>query len=295
MHFIIENAHFIQAGRKRRISLMVQNREIRYIGDSVSMYSVMKMEAASFFLTPSHIMYTPNLPADSFAIFKAFVSERLLAAGCGTMITDFSIRYESEIDERLSEKRAALFSSPIDYVIGLRISLSKLTPAIVRKCARYKIPIIFVVVKERTELDAKPWGWIKEASFPSNPIFIPILDSNLKTAAQKRLCKVWTKILVNEKINHLSSPLDEHTPLQENILKKIGLYPNRGILRVGGEVSYNLYWKDGHADPQSEVEVQQLQLAVSVHKGKFLFSDPHAHFHSGFGEELVINQTALFV
>ncbi|MFK4997765.1 hypothetical protein ACI2OX_10775 [Bacillus sp. N9] len=93
----------------------------------------------------------------------------------------------------------------------------------------------------------------------------------------------------------MSSPLDEHTPLQEKTLKKMGLYPNRGILRVGGEVSYNLYWKDRCADGQSEVEVQQLQLAVSVHKGKFLYTDPHSHFHSGFGEELVINQTALFV
>ncbi|MFK4997764.1 hypothetical protein ACI2OX_10770 [Bacillus sp. N9] len=180
MHFIIENAHFIHAGRKRKISLIVQNKQIRYIGDSVSMYSVMRMEAASFFLTPSHIMFSPNLPASSFAVFKTFVSEQLLAAGCGTMITDFFIRYESEFKERLSEKRVALFSSPIDYVIGLRISLAKLTPAIVRKCARYKIPIIFVEMKDRAELEVKPWGWIREASFPFNPIFIPVPHVSLK-------------------------------------------------------------------------------------------------------------------
>lgn len=295
MHFAVENAKFVAGGKESIISMVIKDNEIRYFGDNVSMFTLMKMDTSPFVLTPSHVMFITNFPTDSFVSFKKYVMEHLLANGCGTIITDFTVSYDFEFETKLMEKRTSLLNCPIDYVLGVRIPASKLTTSTMKKCKKAKVPVVFVEINNRKELGSIPWGWIKEAAFPYNPLLIPIFPSEVKVAAQKRISSYFSKLLEKEKINHLSYPLSPNKPLDEKILKKIGLYPKRGVLRTGGEISYNLSYRNSLVEQKKTTYYDSLKLAIAVHKGRFTFIDSQPIFRPGFGEEILINQTALFV
>ncbi|CAM3974726.1 hypothetical protein [Lederbergia lenta] len=295
MHYIIESATIIDGKKVREKSLLVKNNEISYIGDDVSMFSAMKMDIKSFVLTPSFVMFAPNIPTDSFYQFKEHFVKRLLSKGCGTIITEFSINYDFEFEEKLLEKRTSLLNSPLDYILGVRIPASKINTTIIKKCKVAKIPLIFVEINDVKELKALPWGWLKEASYPYNPVLIPVFPSYMKHSIQKKTCKYWAKLLEKEKLSHLPQPLPSYEPLDEFEIKKIGLYPKRGLLRTGSEINYNLFFKNSRVEHPKTLYYDNLKLAVAVQKGKFAFIDKKPFFRPGYGEELMINQTALFV
>lgn len=295
MRFVIENATVVEEGNVRERSLLINNNEISYIGERVSMFSAMKMDISSFILTPSFIMFAPNIPTDSFSQFKEHFVKRLLSRGCGTIVADFFINYDFEFEGKLLEKRTSLLNSPLDYVLGVRMSASKINTAIIKKCKVAKIPLIFMEIDNQEELKSLPWGWIKEAAYPYNPVLIPVLPMGMKLSKQKKICKYWSKLLERENLNHLPQPLPEYEPLELFQIKKIGLYPKRGVLRTGGEIYYNLFLKNSRVEHRKAMYYDNLKLAVAVQKGKLVFINKSPLFRPGYGDEIMINQTALFV
>ncbi|MEK3886034.1 hypothetical protein [Bacillus sp. FSL K6-3431] len=293
MHFAIQNAIMMDGCKVRTTSILVKNKEFNYIGDNISMFSAMKMDISSFILTPSFVLYATNLPIDSFSAFKDHSINCILAKGCGTIVTDFSISYDYEFEDKLREKRTSLLNSPVDYVLGVRIRAPKINTTLIKKCKIAKVPMIFLEINDPQELKTLPWGWLKEASFPYNPLLIPVFPGDMKASNQKKICKYWSKLLDLEKVNHLPKPLPHYKPLDELSLKKIGLYPKRGFLRSGSEISYNLFYKNSKVEHHEPLYYDK--LAVAVQKEKFIFINNKAVFRPGFGDEIMINQTALFV
>jgi len=292
MDYIIENALSVENGSSTKVSMLVRNREIRYFGADTLNLSLIKMDARSFIITPSFIYFAPHIPDLSFEEFKSYFSDHFLTKGCGTIITNFQIEHLNEFDKMLRKKRQSMLNSPIDYLLGVTVPAATLNTSLVIKCKIAKIPIIFIEFNRLNELERIPWGWIKDASFPYNPIFIPIFPPSMKSYRQKFLSRKWDSILQKEKLPHLPQPLQTELPLNLEIIKKIGLYPKKGILKVGGEISYNLYLQN---EQKSEIKNNILRPSICVQKGKFLCINEKPIFRPGYGDEILINKTALFV
>ncbi|MCJ7839463.1 hypothetical protein MUB24_00785 [Lederbergia sp. NSJ-179] len=294
MHYLMEDATFLFNGQRKKVSMLVRQNEIRYIGYSVPRLNVMKLNVQAFFLTPSFVFYSPTIPKFSFAQFKTYFSQEYLLKGCGCMITDFTIQYQHQFKEELEKKRLELLNSPIDYLFGVKLKAEKLVPELVHICKREAIPVLFIELKNTHELVNIPWGWIKEASFPNNPLFVPCFSVSTKPLRQKHLLGKWCEILQNENIHHLQEPLPINKPLKLAILKKIGLYPKKGILKAGGEINYNLFLKQNKGEHLTSEREEECIPHISVSKGKFVSINQTPVFRPGAGKEIVIYQTGLF-
>lgn len=291
MRYLMENVILLEDGVKKKVSVLVKNGKIHYLGSPLSRLNVMKIEVQAYTLTPSFVFFSPNIPYFSFDQFKSFLSRQFLLKGCGTLISFFSINYLSEFDKSASKKKLSFMNSPIDYILGLKIHALNLTPSIITKCNSAGIPIVFVEFSMFNELNSIPWGWIKTASFPQNPILVPFFENNIRPLQKRKLLKKWTELLLNEKIHHLPQPLPVNEPLKLEVIKKIGLYPKKGVLKQGGEVNYNLFLNTKLSGTTSQ---KNKEPDISVTKGKFSNINRQPIFRPGFGEELKIRQTALF-
>lgn len=285
MHYLIDRATLMMNGKKSIVSMLIQEDEIRLIGNAFSQSLVMKMDVSPFIMTPSLVKFIPHIPDLPFPQFKQFFSEQFLLTGCSAFVTTFRIQYEFEFESKLLEKRTQLLNSPIDYMLGVQMPADKVTTSIVKKCKKEKIPLIFIELKK--DLPSIPWGWLREAAFPFNPIFIPVFLPPQKPFAEKRTLQKWAKQMKEERISHLAYPLTEKKSLNEDELKLFGLYPKRGVLRPGGEISYNLYLKMDEWDKKNP--------DIAVYKGLFNTIENQSFFRPGFGQEIMINKTALFV
>ncbi|KRG12507.1 hypothetical protein ACA30_19200 [Virgibacillus soli] len=294
MHYLMEDVTFLSDNHIKKISVLVQKNEIRYIGYSIPKFNVMKLNVQAFFLTPSFVFYSPNIPSFSFETFKTYFSREYLLKGCGCILTDFTIQYQHQFTEKLEKKRLELLNSPIDYVLGVNLKANKLTAKIVHMCKREMIPALFIDLDNVQELVEIPWGWIREAAYPNKPIFIPKVSSRQNLFYKRQLLKKWHEILQYEKIDHLPSPLSPNKPLSLDILKKIGLYPKKGVLKAGGEISYNLVLKQAKRDDLSPWNDNNIIPHISVNNGKFVIIDQNPVFCPGFGREISIRMTGLF-
>ncbi|MBW8349082.1 hypothetical protein K0H71_06365 [Bacillus sp. IITD106] len=295
MDYIIENAFSIEDGKKTKVSMLVRGSEIRYYGFKSLNYSILKMDASSFIITPSFVYFAPNIPDLPFDEFKAYFSDYFLKKGCGTIITNFHVTRLKDFDKILVNRRKLLLNSPIDYLLGVTVPATILNPLLIIKCKQAKIPIIFVEITRVSELESIPWGWIKDASFPYNPIFIPYFPSSMKSYRQSLHLRKWNSTLQSEKLSHLSQPLQTDQPLTMEITKKIGLYPKKGILKVGGEISYNLYLQDNELNNGDSIDFNKRVPSISVQKGKFSIVNGKPIFRPGYGDEITIKKTSLFV
>ena len=110
------------------------------------------------------------------------------------------------------------------------------------------------------------------------------------------LLKAWAEIAIREKIPHIKYPLAEKQPVPLEVLKKTGIYPKKGYLHPGGELSYNLYWSEkmDQADENLDHIVQEKNLIITVHKGKLVRVWNKIFYREAFGEELRVNRPAFF-
>lgn len=291
--YIIEKANIEMENRAKVTSLLIKDNKIYSMKDSFKRNNYIRMNLSEFIMTPTHVMADLNAPPSGFQEMKQYFIDNFLLKGTGTIISAFSIQFENQFEDELRKKRTSLINSPIDYVIAVKLPLGKISTTIIRKCKRNKIPIIFVELNGLEDLIEKPWGWIKEAMFPYNPILVPIFTSQQK--AKKNLLKIWNEILDKEKIPHIFDEIPEKTPIELKNLKKFGVFPKRGDLSIGSEINYNLYFKANKVDERGLIHYDKDKLAVMVQKGQITTSCHEVIYRPGFGEELMIESTSLFV
>ena len=105
MQYLIENATLVSDGQKSKVSVLLEDNEIRSIGETLRPISVMKVDISSFILTPAHVVFAPCIPTLTFQEFKRFFTDEFLLKGYGTILTTFSIRHEFEFEDKLLEKQ----------------------------------------------------------------------------------------------------------------------------------------------------------------------------------------------
>jgi len=291
MTYIIENANLYKNNQLYKTSLLVDNQKILSVQPTFSKYRYMKMDAKNFIMTPTNVFYCKGIPElKNYTTERNYFITQFLLKGCTTVLVSTEpIEYIYELDAKVETVRKLFSRSPLDYIIGLTIPLKLLTPELVKKCKRKKIPSLFIELNDPNELKNIPWGWIREAIFPYNFPFIPVFHNHENI--EKKLT-VWNAILTKEKIPHLSEMLYENKPISFPSLKKIGIYPMKGYLQVGGELTYNLYLLNENDHLH---EINERSLTITVHKGDVIRAGNKVYYNPKKGEEIVIKRPSFFL
>lgn len=295
--YIIENANILKDKQLTSCSLLVAEDKIVKIEGSFQHYRLMKMNGEPYIMTPSYVIFKSKIPNNgSYQELKKYIIEEFILKGSTTIFTYVNISYELELTEKINDMVTALISSPIDYIIGVKIPLRLLTPSLIRKCKKEKIPAIFVELENTEQLELIPWGWIREAIFPFNCPLIPIISFSQKKE-EKALLSKWKGIMVREKIPSIYEELAEHEPLSIPILNKVGLFPRKSCLKHGSELSYNFYVKGREIKNVDEVKLFHYhgdRLVITVHKGKVIRSGDQVLFKPGFGDHVEVRTPSYF-
>lgn len=295
--YIIENANLLKDKQLKTCSLLISKNRIAKIDSHFSHYRLIKMNAGPFIMTPSYVLFNSNIPQiKSFQELKRCLIKEFMLKGCTTLFTYVNVSYENELTTKITELKTALLSSPIDYLIGVKVPIRLLTQSFIRKCKKEKIPAIFVDLQNFDELEKIPWGWIKEAMFPFNSPLIPIISSVQKKEVKTVLSK-WKGIMKRENIPALYEEIEENYPLTITVLNKIGLYPQKASLMSGTEVSYNLYTKINEIKNIDEVNLFHYhgdRLVVTVHKGTVQRAGDNVIFKPGNGEHVRVQTPSYF-
>ncbi len=260
----------------------------------------MKTNLSQYLLTPGHVMMNYSFTKEhSFQSFKKEMTENYLSKGCTTLLVMSDVKNENEIADSLKNTRHFLLNSPIDYYLGIRIPLESLTPAFLVACRRKKIPVIIVTINKVDDLYKVPWGWIREAYHSYQIPIIPEWKMKEKTVFNNsRKEMIWREITEDNRIPTIPVCPSENEPLSMDMLKKIGIYPDKGDIRVGGELDYNLYEHDlisYSVDEKPTLDYHNLIPTITMHKGNFTKIEAKVYFRSGFGNECKVKKPGFFV
>jgi hypothetical protein len=297
MMYIIENANLLKDMQLNTRSLLISKNRITKIGSHFNHFRMIKMDAGSYIMTPTFVLFNSNIPhIGSFQELKTCLIEECVLKGCTTLFTYVSVSYENELSANIIKLKTALLSSSIDFIIGVKVPIRMITPSFIRKCKKEKIPAIFVDLQNLDELEKVPWGWIREAMFPFNSPLIPLISTEQKKEVKNVLSK-WKGIMKRENIPALYDEIKENQPLTVTILNKIGLYPQKASLMLGMELSYNLYTKTKEIQNVDEVNLFHYhgdRLVVTVHKGKVMRAGDEVLFKPGNGEHVRVRTPSYF-
>lgn len=293
MTYIIENVSLYKQNELITTSLLVNNGKILSVQPNFPKYLYMKMNTSNFLMTSTSVYYADGLPQGvRTEQVKEYLSSNYLENGCTTVFVSASINDSKRFDHDIQEIRNFYDQSPVDYTIAVKIPIEQFTVPFVQMCKRKRIPAIFIEFKDKRELYKVPWGWIREALFPYNSPLIPVLGKDISD--KETLLRSWSTILQREKIPHIQEPIGEQSPLPIDILKKIGIYPLKGYLQTGGELSYNLYLIHDNKRVAASIIQGNITPTITVHKGKIVRAGTKVFTNLDQGEEFTINRPAFF-
>jgi hypothetical protein len=291
MEYIIEEANIVKYKKTLLTnSIQVKNNRIQYMKAGNFLHSrIMKMNLSSYVMTPGHVMLIDNLQYMPLKQFKAFIADNYLKRGCTTLLSLFDVPNEHELRSKLKAAQSYLLNSPIDYYFAVRVPLKKLTPSFIRQCKRYKIAAVFLEMDDTTELSSLPWGWIKDALYQFPITFLPCWQQTSPSKKAKKK-KEWKEIMKKERLCHAQDCPETSSPLNMDILMKIGIYPTKGDLRVGGELDYNLYLspEDRIIETIEDLDYDSHIPEVTVHRGTIINGCGNVLFRPGFGNEYTV-------
>lgn len=297
MAYIIENVHLMKGQASTDMSMLAEGQRILSAASKFERYKYMRMDADAFIMTPTHVLFDPNLPVkESFKKRKEYYLKNFIMKGSTVVFTTVKIRFERQLEEQLNQAKSDLLDSPIDFVIGVSIPPRLLNPGLIRKCKKLKIPALFLEIDEMDNLSTMPWGWIKEALFPYNCPIIPMLPESKHKKGRELQLRAWSDLMKKERVPSVLEDLANASPVSRSILKKTGIFPEKSNLNSGGELSYNLYNINAETKHRDEhgLFFQSKHLAVTVDKGKVIRAGGEVYYRPGKGENVIIKIPGFF-
>ncbi|MFT8323175.1 MAG: hypothetical protein ABF649_20110 [Bacillus sp. (in: firmicutes)] len=297
MAYIIENIHILKKQKITKTSILVHGNRIEMIKPSFQKYRCVRMDGAPYMLTPTPIIFDNQLiKIASAKEQKQYIENHFLKKGVTTFLTCGEINREKDLEQMLKQMKNILLNCSIDYIISIKIPLKLLTTSFIRKCKKEKIPAIFIKIKDKKELYKIPWGWIRESMFPYNCPLIPILEIEDEQEKRKTL-EAWKALIRDVKIPSITEEIKEGDVISYDSLVKMGVYPFKGNVYQGGEVTYNLYEIN-----RSIINIEQNDLFhyhndsihFTIHKGVCIRAGERVYFRPGFGEQIEVKVPSFF-
>jgi hypothetical protein len=300
LSYIIDSVSLLKSDGIEKTSLLINKNRIEFMRHSMKNIRFMRMDMSSYLLTPGYVMLDFSLHSSlHFQEFKKYIIQQYLKKGCTSLLSVVDVHYEQELATKLKQRRHLLINSPIDYYIGVKLPLKSLSPSILRKCRQQNISVVFVEVDQDDKLSAKSWGWIRDAMF-SNPItLIPYLLNGINSVNKKqKFLQVWEQFMKEHRLSSISTTLEEKMPLSKDVLMRLGIYPEKGDIRVGGQVNYNLYNLDDlryHTDGTPIINYDEHSPTFTAHQGRLINVNREISFKPGTGEECFIPISGRFI
>lgn len=288
MSYVIDRANVMKEREIIQCSFSIMNNKIEYIRPHMDNVKLRKMDVSPYLLTPGHVMLDFNIEHISSPSALKEHTKELIGKGCTTILVSATVHYESELLKAVKRISHIMINSPIDYCIGVRIPIRALTPSFIRQCKRLKIPVLFVELNEN-DMYQIAWGWIRDALYPYFLAIVPIWMNNPSKGKLKRLTDNWKELLHEERIPTVPICPEPGIPLELNVLRKIGISPLKGEIRIGGDIDYNLYApKSREFANHKEVNYDMSKPIITVHKGRNIMVNDQYYINPGFGQRLMI-------
>jgi len=284
MPYIIENTMLFENEQIQYCNLVVKNDKI-YSRD----VPVRKMKFIRLNMDKHLIMATGGMVGSLEQWKKEGLeyAKSLVMLGVTTVVFPVDVLYDYQLKANFQSARAELSSFPLDYVLVLRIPLSLLKPKLIRMCRLLYIPACIVVFDKESKLRDVSWSGIREVSFPYKLAFIPQCEDDVQL-------KEWREQLEDGLIPYYDSSLPENTHIPMNLMRKIGIYPHKGILRSGGEVSYNVLKECDKEYLMNQEQTYYDKIEYTVFKNKVIRMGQDVSLAEIVGEELVIKVPGFF-
>jgi hypothetical protein len=297
MDYILEEVD--ASGKKVTKNVLVQQNRITYISDRPLRMEYTRVTLQNFQLLPALVMADCSLyqNAKDGTLLQAL--DELVKKGCTTVITAFPMYYEREFEVGLDYIRDMLKISYLDYCIGLSIPIHKLTPSIIRMCQRKKLPFIMLEIEHPEEINNIVWEWIRDANFPFEVQLIPNWDKlKLEGKRKKHLIGHFHKLTNQKDIAVVTDYPGEKRPLGLNILKQLGIYPQKGDFVRNGELDYILYLDSSTDKEKFKRKVidhlDEKEPAIVVKDGVVIKAGDNLFAETGQGKEITIKRPGIF-
>ncbi|WP_312096828.1 hypothetical protein [Niallia sp.] len=291
MRYILEDIHLVKRRRLKKTSILIEDNRIELIKDKFHSYQYMRMDGSPYIMTPTTVMLDNQVQKiTSNTQQRNYIEENLIKKGCTTFLFYIEVKREKELAVQLKKINSQLLNCAIDYVTAVKIPLKLLSPTFVRLCKREKVPVIFIEIDDARALYQVPWGWIKEALFPYNAPLVPIFLSQ-NEQEKKMTQNIWSSLMRDVKIPSIAREIKEGMTIAYPDLVKMGIYPFKGNVYQGGEVTYNLFAFD-----ESIINIEENDLflyhydriQMTIHKGKCIRAGDKVFYRPGFGELLEV-------
>ena len=251
-----------------------------------------------FYIAPGKVFcvegLNPQYESDFFDFMKGLVSR-----GATTFLAITQITHEGTFEKELSDYRHSLRGSPIDYVVGVRIESNRITPEIMRKCARHRVPLVIMEFKSEESWRNSVLEWIIQANFPYRAAIVPDFAFLLSLPKDKM---DQEKLVLAEEACMKGFDFFQYNPNEliheftDDAMKRIGLYPVKGCLSAGSDFDYNLYkLNSGNRVEEEEIlDYDGIDPIISGLRGVLLKVNQSIMLKPGYGKHLLIHKPAFF-
>lgn len=287
MTYLIRGASEADGTRK---DFLIRDRKIVYSAKGMGHLKSMELNCAGFLITPSRVAVDDSiLQSRDFSTGKDKFIE-LQRLGITTILAVCSVQSERDLRQQLKQARHHLINSSLDYVIGISFPMRKLTPGFIRLCRRERVPFVLAVIESAADLEAVTWPWIRDALFWYRLAIVPDWRKlhDLSERHRSKLERNWRKIAVKHDIPTIADFPCQRTILRKAWLRKIGISPHKGELRIGSDLDYNLFRSGSLADPVELHYDKNSFPDVVVLRGKLMKAGKTVYYRPGFGKEVSI-------
>lgn len=285
MSYIIEKIMLFENEQLQYCDLVVKNNVI-YSRD----VSVLQMKFIRLNMDKHIIMTTESVYGnlEQWKTEGIEYAKRMVLLGATTLVFPVDVQSDQKLKAIFQKAREDLSSFPLDYVLVIRIPFSALKPKLIRMCRLLHIPVCVVMMNGQEKFREVMWKGIKEAVFPYKLVFVPQCDEGMNL-------NEWNRCMDDGLISLHNRFPDEATHLSKSLLKKIGIYPHKGILRSGGDVTYNVL-KESNIDYLMNEDLAYYdKIEYTVFKNKVIRVGQEVDFTKTAGEELVIKVPGFFL
>jgi hypothetical protein len=135
--------------------------------------------------------------------------------------------------------------------------------------------------------------------FSNSITLIPYpIDGINSVNKKKKTLQLWEQIMKDNRLSSISTYLEEKVPLKKDVLMRLGIFPEKGDIRVGGQVNYNLYKLDAiryHTDGTPMIHFEDHLPTFTAHQGRLINVNGEISFIPGIGEECFIPISGRFI
>ncbi|WP_283154058.1 hypothetical protein [Guptibacillus hwajinpoensis] len=219
--------------------------------------------------------------------------------GVTSILAITEIKHACTFEEEISRSLSYLVNSPIDYALGLRMDSTKVTPDVIRKCARYQVPFIVMDFKREEEWKEFVSEWIVQANFPYHAMLVPLF-SFIETWDSDAIELKLTQLLDEAVLKGLDAfhypELLRKRELPKPILMRIGFYPQKGGILTGTDFDFNLYRTNSGNQVEDELflDYDGRDPIISGLRGELLKVNHHVFLNPGYGQHLKIHRPSFF-